>query len=993
MGSGAVSGISRLPDEGEVPVNDRGSSDLFRALDGRLLFLHAKTAGYVAAAELRHQLAARLGIEHGPVARGIASILGVPRAIVDEFSTRHREIAEATEALGVTSAAARQVAAYDTRSAKEGAFDFEDVTRWWGERMDAHGFGREALDEVLGRLDGPGVVTGPQLDDLNRQLLRVAGITENEARFDRRNVVQAIAEFAGERLSGDAVDELADRFLSLDEVVRLDSSRNTSDRDIIRRDDGTAVVVPLDGHYTTRAMLAVEGRAISLYLAGLGTGAGVVTPSILESVFSEDRFARLSDEQREFVIALTTSGHRVQAAVGRAGSGKTTSLEAAVAAWTDEGYKVIGSAVGGTQAVLLGEEATGDARTVASILASYFDYDNTDLIDDRTVIVVDEASLVSTHDAALLERAVAENPGSKLVFVGDQEQHSSVAAGGFFRWVIEEHPDDVPKLSTVYRQQGEAMSEVRLALDEYREGMITQALDRLALDGRITEAASVDEAYDLLSCAWYSEHQRRILDPDRKISSMTAEHHHQRRELNLRARALLQADGTLNGPELVIDGAGFQVNDLVITRAGDHDLRAEGAPRTHWVRNGSRGVVSEVAEDHLVVDFERWGRVTVPVSFIDQEVKGVRGALAHSYALTTFAAQGATMATATPLITDASSREGAYVGLTRPQFDLAAVVIRYDKIVPAVVDDPLPIVQSELFDLEATARSLERDNRERLASQVDPLAARVNQLATSLTLDRLGSLSPASARDSALYERAIGERTRIVGLRGIVDPASEVRAHLGPRPADPDQRRAWDAAAGAVAIYREREALASTDPEGDDVTWALGPRPENADAATEYDRFADIVHAAAAAGNTSPAPFAEEPRDIDPARPYEDLSDDEIIESQNAITHSRRSSAANLEHLGRGLEVLHQLIDERTAAGIDADDLRADLERASAELDIAERDYRVLLDALDAVSGEAALRGLSQLPPPDGPTSSDVEVNREPYPDPVAPDRAPSIEI
>ena len=126
---------------------------------------------------------------------------------------------------------------------------------------------------------------------------------------------------------------------------------------------------------------------------------------------------------------------------------------------------------------------------------------------------------------------------------------------------------------------------------------------------------------------------------------MTAEHHRERVELNRRARALLKADGTLRGSELLVAGVGFQVNDEVMARVGDQQLRAEGAGRDQWVRNGSRGVVREVGEDHLVVDFERWGAVRVPISYIEREVvPGVVGGLTHSYALTTFAVQGATMA-------------------------------------------------------------------------------------------------------------------------------------------------------------------------------------------------------------------------------------------------------------------------------------------------------------------------------------------------------------
>ena len=815
-----------------------------RALDGRLLFLHAKTAGYVAAAELRHQLAARLGVEHGEVRRGIAPILGVRREVVEEFSTRSREIAEAVAALGVDSAAARQVAAYDTRAVKEAGFDFDEVTAWWQSRMDRLGFDAATLAGVLNRVDGPRVLTEASRDQLLGELLRVDGVTEHEARFDRRHVVQVIAERAVERLSGEAVEELADRFLGLDQVVELGGAGAGASRDVIRLADGRAVTVGLGASYSTRSMLALEDRAMQLYEAGRAADAGAVPADVLRSVLADERFAHLSDEQRRFVTKLTTSGQQTQAAVGRAGSGKTTALEVAVAAWRAAGYHVLGSAVGGTQSVLLGEEATGEAQTVASVLARYFDYDDTGSLDGRTVLLVDEASLVSTHDIALLERAVAEHPGAALRLVGDEEQHSSVAAGGFFRWLVETHPAEVPQLTTVHRQQGEQMAEVRLALDEYRAGRITEALDRLERDGRIVEADSPSEAYDLLACAWYTERRLREADAGRPSSSMIAEHHHERSELNLRARALLKADGTLTGPELVVGGAGFQRNDEVIARVGDRSMRAEGAGRDQWVRNGSRGVVREVAAEHLIVEFERWGRVTVPSSYIDREVvPGIRGGLAHSYALTTYAVQGATMAAAMPLLTDASTREGTYVSLTRPQLDLNAICIRYDRVVPAVVDDELPAVRGEARDLEATARSLERDRRERLASQSDPSARRVNELAASMTLDVIeDALDSTGDGDEELLGRALRERLRLVGLHGVTNPDPDVVARLGPRPVERERRRTWDAAAGAVAIYRERRLVAAV-PTGR-VEWALGPRPEQPLDGEDYDRCAALVVAA-----------------------------------------------------------------------------------------------------------------------------------------------------
>jgi len=932
-----------------------------RALDGRLLFAHAKTAGCLAAAELRHQLAARLGIEHGPAREGIAPVLGVSSEVVREFSTRSREINEAAEALGVHSASARQVAAYDTRAAKEAGFGFDEVTRWWAERMDAAGFGERALDDVLHRLAGPGVLAEAELDDAFRALLRVSGVTENKACFDRRTVVQALADFAGDRLSGEAIENLADRFLALDHVVELERSRDGSRRNVIRRGDGRVIAVPLAGFYTTRSMLALERRAMSLYLDGRDAGMGVVPTHVRDQVLAEPRFAKLSEEQRAFVTALTTSGHRVQGAVGRAGSGKTTSMEAAVAAWQAAGYTVLGAAVGGTQAVLLGEEATVQARTVASIIASYYDAGNKGLITERTVILLDEASLLSTRDLALIERAVAWHPGAILRLIGDQEQHTSVAAGGFFRWLVEEHTEDVPELRTIYRQQGEDQAEVRLALDEYRDGMISEAIDRLEQDGRIAEASSFEEACDLLTCAWYAERERRVDDPSRKLSSMTADHHHERRELNRRARAMLKADGTLAGPELEVDGIGFQVNDEVIARIAAHDLRAEGAGKDRWVRNGSRGVVREVAADHLLVDFERWGSVVVPVRYIEAEVvPGVRGGLMHSYALTTHAAQGATMAAAMPLISDASTREAGYVAFTRHQFHLNAVAIRYDKIVERPVDDPLPIANSELSDLQATARALERDEQERLASHVDPLAERVNELATTLDLRQLADLAAGEGPDHALYERAMRERIRTISLRAATEPLSEALAHLGGRPLGRDERRAWDIAVGAIAVYRELHKVVPTSDAGG-VEWALGPRPEEPGASDDYDTFAahvapldrrdDDVGEHRDDDNVPPAPRSD-------VASYAHLDDAELMELALDARGSLDQQMRHLEDLGRRIELRRHLISERDAAGQDTTLLREQLEASYARCDEAEARYDELASALGPIEDELTERGL-----------------------------------
>jgi hypothetical protein len=281
------------------------------------------------------------------------------------------------------------------------------------------------------------------------------------------------------------------------------------------------------------------------------------------------------------------------------------------------------------------------------------------------------------------------------------------------------------------------MAEVRLANAEYREGKITEALERLRRDGRITEAETADEAYDLLTCAWYAERQKCVAEPERRSSAMTAEHHFERRELNVRARALLADDGTLSGPELTAAGLSFRSGDEVIARIADRSLRTEGAARDAYIRNGSLGTVVEVHEHGVVVDFERWGRVAVPLSYLERKVSaGMVGGLQHAYALTSHAAQGKTFAVAAPLVTDASSPEGVYVGITRGQFDLQAVAIRRRDLSQPPTDEVLPVLRDETSALVETERRLGANGPELLATELAVVRARRGEAAAQRGQDK-----------------------------------------------------------------------------------------------------------------------------------------------------------------------------------------------------------------------------------------------------------------
>ena len=122
---------------------------------------------------------------------------------------------------------------------------------------------------------------GVDREELFRLMASSEGVTELAATFDRRDALQFVASWAGDRLGAADVEELADTWLTRPEVVRLDDRRaDTRSADVIQRADGRTVRgTGGEAIYTTTQMLAVEAAITSLYEAGRTAGVGVAKRS------------------------------------------------------------------------------------------------------------------------------------------------------------------------------------------------------------------------------------------------------------------------------------------------------------------------------------------------------------------------------------------------------------------------------------------------------------------------------------------------------------------------------------------------------------------------------------------------------------------------------------------------------------------------------------------------------------------------------------------
>jgi conjugative relaxase-like TrwC/TraI family protein len=278
---------------------------IWRTLDSRKLFAHAKTAGVLYQAQLRHELTVRLGVAWQPVINGVADIDGVDRGLIETFSRRRAAIVELLAGRGESSAAAAQTATLATRQAKSGHPSEAELREGWGRRAAAAGVTPGWHHQLLGRA----VWERPDLAQLWNDLVVEEGLTESSSTFGRREVLQQLAGRLPAGAPVDWVEQAADAILTHDTdlLVTLGPTRGQLTAvDVIRRADGRIVAADGDeARYTTRGLLLTEHRAINQAIARHHDRLAVADQAALHRAISR---RSLTGEQQTMVARLVGSG-------------------------------------------------------------------------------------------------------------------------------------------------------------------------------------------------------------------------------------------------------------------------------------------------------------------------------------------------------------------------------------------------------------------------------------------------------------------------------------------------------------------------------------------------------------------------------------------------------------------------------------------------------------------------------------------------------------
>ena len=723
----------------------------WRSLDARHLYLHAKTAGYLYQAHLRHELTRRVAVRWGPVHNGCADIDGVPRDLIDAFSRRRAQILAHLDRLGHSSAGAAQVATLATRQAKSTAPD--DLHAQWRQRADALGFDAADVAGLIGHEVGP----EPDRAALRRcaaTLLGPAGLTAHASTFTRRDGLRGWCDELRSGAPVADVERLTDHLLDgVGGTVRLtaggDGSR-TSARGIRLR-DGRIVATP-EVLYSTPELLALEQRLVEQAMTRRSSGTGTVPPEIVDRVVAGCRW--LADEQVEAVRRLTGTGDGVAVVVGRAGSGKTSMLGVAREAWETAGVPVTGVALAARAALELRRGAGIPATTIDRFL---LDAQRPGAgLPAGGVLVVDEAGMVGSR---MLARVldVATAAGSKVVLVGDHHQLPEIEAGGAFAGLVNRLPSI--ELSDNRRQE-EGWE--RDALDELRDGHVATAVGTYGQRGRLVSAETVDVLREQLVGDWWQ-----AVDEHGSDALMIAARRVDIDDLNRRARLRLHAAGELGDGSVEAAGRDHRVGDRIIC------LRNH---RSVGVLNGTRGTVVSVDPSARTVTLRRddsGEQVVLPPVYLDA------GWVDHAYAITAHKAQGLTCEATFVLADDTTYREWGYVAMSRGR-QLNRLYLVEAPGDPDPADDashPHVLQVDERPPSQRLVAELQRSHRQAMALDhtAGPSASRMNDA------------------DAALFT-----------------PPAWANAVLGPRPVTRDARRDWHEAIRTVEAYRHTHGV--TDP-------------------------------------------------------------------------------------------------------------------------------------------------------------------------------------
>jgi len=158
-------------------------------------------------------------------------------------------------------------------------------------------------------------------------------------------------------------------------------------------------------------------------------------------------YVKPDEEQFQAILHILRSP--LSCLVGGAGTGKTTILRYIVRLWHRLGGNVLMATLSGKAALKLSQSTGLLAKTLTRTLAELEGKNDLTKINERTLVVIDEASMIDLATFHALMKHMAK--GSRLLLSGDPAQLPPISFGLIFHRLVKDDSITV-RLSKIYRQ-------------------------------------------------------------------------------------------------------------------------------------------------------------------------------------------------------------------------------------------------------------------------------------------------------------------------------------------------------------------------------------------------------------------------------------------------------------------------------------------------------------------------------------------------------------
>ena len=603
---------------------------------------------------------------------------GIPETVVGSFSQRHQQIVE--EAGEFSSVEARNLAQKKTRAKKEEDCLRQDNLAEWRERSQNLGFSF-TLDAVKGAVKRVlEAVTPAHFKDL----------VEADAVFTRAKLYTAVANY------GVGVWEKAE----IDSVIKnFEGTAFTT----LKRDKKLRNMEFM----TTVEFRAVEKRLLDVADA-LKSGDKQCLPPRPRSqrVYADGK--PLTHEQHTVFDYVTNHPGRLKLVVGWAGTGKSFTMRAVKDAYEAQGFHVIGAAFSGKAAEELEKGSGIPTRTLDSRILAH--KHGGLKLDEKTVVVVDEAGMAGTRHIEALLRAI-HDAGAKVILLGDNKQLKPISAGNPFELLIERF--GAVELQQVFRQKVGWFARCIKAVGKNSFTQVENGQDvHYQYNSGVCEGMRVFDENGLLHRAQTDADAKTALvdaytqdDTGLKDKLLLAYKRRDVHELNTLVRQRRRDAGEIPSEEIPISVAlpqkpksletlgrvlardvanartyttetrHFSVGDSIILLENAYGTGkgiVEDSAGTYDVKNGTLGTVTAI-----VADGDTPPRLTVQLG--DRTVTldtNIYKTFDHGYAITVHKSQGSTVDSAYLLLTPDYERNLLYVGVSRAKHK---TVVAYSK--------------------------------------------------------------------------------------------------------------------------------------------------------------------------------------------------------------------------------------------------------------------------------------------------------------------------